>query len=441
MRNSPPPISTAAPSGATWATRRGRSRISTRRSSSIPTAGTISAIAASSRPRRATMRAPRRISTRRSGLIRRTRLPATTAVSRGSRSTAFRRRCRTAMRRCGSCPRGPTGARPAASPICGWAEPIRHSPISRPRSGPTLRTPGRSMGAASRSAGRAGRRTAPPRTISRLHLRSIRPLPEPSRVTASNDPPRRAAPVQTNVTCPLAAAAPHCHIEPKQVPIWAKNRHRRGRPLRSTCRQFLLAASFTGGGFEWLHEGAHAQSVAEAELMQPGPLGEQAMGADNAPVTIIEYASMTCPHCANFAINTFPQIKEKYIDTGKVRYILREFPFDPIAAGAFMLARCAGKDKYFAVVDLLFRTQRTWAVDHPLEPLLATVKQAGFTEESFKACLANQKVLDGIEWVRNRGAEKFKVDSTPTFFINGTIHKGAMSFEEMEKVIQPLLKA
>jgi len=218
--------------------------------------------------------------------------------------------------------------------------------------------------------------------------------------------------------------------------------------LRSTRRQFLLAAStlvlaatFTGGGLEWLHEGAHAQSVAEAELMQPGPLGEQAMGADNAPVTIIEYASMTCPHCANFAINTFPQIKEKYIDTGKVRYILREFPFDPIAAGAFMLARCAGKDKYFAVVDLLFRTQRTWAVDHPLEPLLATVKQAGFTEESFKACLANQKVLDGIEWVRNRGAEKFKVDSTPTFFINGTIHKGAMSFEEMEKVIQPLLKA
>jgi protein-disulfide isomerase len=115
-----------------------------------------------------------------------------------------------------------------------------------------------------------------------------------------------------------------------------------------------------------------------------------------------------------------------------------------VAAGAFMLARCAGqenKDKYFAVVDLLFRTQRTWAVDNPLAPLLATVKQVGFTDDSFKQCLSNQKVLDGIEWVRNRATEKFKVDSTPTFFINGQIQKGAASFEEMEKLIAPFLKA
>ena len=95
--------------------------------------------------------------------------------------------------------------------------------------------------------------------------------------------------------------------------------------------------------------------------MQPGPLGEQALGSDKAPVTIIEYASMTCPHCAHFAIETFPKIKEQYIDTGKVRWIFREFPFDPIAAGAFMLAAAPGKDKFFPVVDLLFRTQMTWA--------------------------------------------------------------------------------
>jgi protein-disulfide isomerase len=218
--------------------------------------------------------------------------------------------------------------------------------------------------------------------------------------------------------------------------------------LRSTRREFLLAAStlalvaaLSGGGLELLADGAFAQSTAEAELMQPGPLGDEVMGDDKAPVTIIEYASMTCPHCANFAINTFPQLKEKYIDTGKVRYILREFPFDPVAAGAFMLARCAGKDKYYPVVDLLFRTQRTWAVEKPLGPLLATVKQAGFTEDSFKQCLSNQKVLDGIEWVRNRATEKFKVDSTPTFFINGQIQKGAASFEEMEKLIAPFLKS
>ena len=219
--------------------------------------------------------------------------------------------------------------------------------------------------------------------------------------------------------------------------------------MRSTRRQFLLTASALvlvaaiGGAADLGWSGGHAsaQTVAEAELMQPGPLGEVSMGDDKAPVTIIEYASMTCPHCANFEINTFPSLKEKYIDTGKVRFIFREFPFDPIAAGAFMLARCAGNDKFFAVIDLLFHTQRTWAVEKPLQPLLATVKQAGFTEDSFKACLANQKILDGVTWVRDRGADKFKVDSTPTFFINGQVQKGAMSFEDMAKLIDPLLKS
>ncbi len=219
--------------------------------------------------------------------------------------------------------------------------------------------------------------------------------------------------------------------------------------MRTTRRKFLLAASslalaaaLSGGALELFSHGAHAQTVAEADLMQPGPLGDEVLGDAKAPVTIIEYASMTCPHCAHFALTTFPQLKEKYIDTGKVKYILREFPFDPIAAGAFMLARCAGgTDKYYAMVDLLFRTQATWAVDHPLQPMLNTVKQAGFTEDSFKACLANQKVLDGIEWVRNRAQEKFKVGSTPTFFINGQMTVGAISFEEMEKLIDPLLKS
>ena len=219
--------------------------------------------------------------------------------------------------------------------------------------------------------------------------------------------------------------------------------------MRTTRRQFLLAASslalaaaFAGGGLDLLSQGALAQTVAEAELMQPGPLGDQVLGDEKAPVTIIEYASMTCPHCAHFALTTFPQLKEKYIDTGKVKYILREFPFDPIAAGAFMLARCAGdKEKYYAMVDLLFRTQATWAVDKPLQPMLATVKQAGFTEDSFKKCLSDQKVLDGINWVRDRAQKQFKVSSTPTFFINGQMTVGAVSFEDMQKLIDPLLKS
>ena len=147
------------------------------------------------------------------------------------------------------------------------------------------------------------------------------------------------------------------------------------------------------------------------------------MGDDKAPVTVIEYASMTCPHCAHFQETTFPELKKRYIDTGKVRYIFREFPLDNLAAAAFMLARCAGKDdknKYFALIDTLFRQQRQWAVEKPIPPLLAIAKQAGFTEKTFNACLANQKVLDGIESVRMRAVDKFKVQSTPTFFINGT---------------------
>ena len=224
---------------------------------------------------------------------------------------------------------------------------------------------------------------------------------------------------------------------------------RRGSPL-TTRRQFLLATSSLAlaaaiagtGGLELFSHGALAQSVPEADLMQQGPLPDMVLGDDKATVTVIEYASMTCPHCAHFALTTFPQIKEKYIDTGKIKYILREFPFDPIAAGAFMLARCTGgKDKYYAMVDLLFRTQQTWAVDHPLGPMLNVVKQAGYTEDSFKACLSDQKVLDGITWVRDRAAKEFKVGSTPTFFINGQMTVGAISFEEMQKLIDPLLKS
>lgn len=199
-----------------------------------------------------------------------------------------------------------------------------------------------------------------------------------------------------------------------------------------------LAAAFVGlPPFEI----ALAQSFPMAELMKAGPLGDKTMGKDNAPVTMIEYASATCSHCADFTVKTFPKIKEKYVDTGKVKFIFREFPFDPVAAGAFMLARCAPEDKYFQVLDLLFHTQRQWAVEKPLGPLFNVVKQAGFTDESFKACLANQKVLDGIEWVRNRGAEAFKIDSTPTFFVNGQVYKGALSFEEFDKILSGYLKS
>ena len=188
---------------------------------------------------------------------------------------------------------------------------------------------------------------------------------------------------------------------------------------------------------------ALAQTISSADLMKPDALPEMSMGDDKAPVTVIEYASMTCPHCAHFQETTFPELKKRYIDTGKVRYIFREFPLDSLAAAAFMLARCASetdKSKYFAMIDTMFAQQRTWAVEKPIPPLLAIAKQAGFTEKSFDACLSNQKVLDGIESIRQRAVKEFKVESTPTFFINGTKLPGALSIEDMAKAIDPYLK-
>ena len=197
---------------------------------------------------------------------------------------------------------------------------------------------------------------------------------------------------------------------------------------------------------------AWAETVSMDELLKPEALPDLWLGSDKAPITMVEYASMTCPHCAHFADNTFPEMKKKYIDTGKMRYVLREFPLDSVAAAAFMLARCASdmsgngtgagpkdKTKYYALVETLFRKQREWAVEKPIPPLQTIAKQAGFTDASFNACLTNQKLLDDVEKVRQRALDKFKVHSTPTFFINGEVHEGAFEVEDFAKLIDPHL--
>ena len=177
------------------------------------------------------------------------------------------------------------------------------------------------------------------------------------------------------------------------------------------------------------------------DLAHAGPGGDIMIGSDKAPVTIIEYASMTCPHCAHFEETTLPELKKRYIDTGKVRYVMREFPLDALAAAGFMLARCAGPDKYETVVETLFAKQADWAmVQKPIPPLMAIAKQFGFTEESFNTCLANQKVLDDIQAVRDHAVNKLGVNSTPTFFINGKRFVGDLSIEVMAKEIDPYLK-
>jgi protein-disulfide isomerase len=180
-------------------------------------------------------------------------------------------------------------------------------------------------------------------------------------------------------------------------------------------------------------------SVDMAKLLEEGSLPDKSIGEADAPVTIVEYASMTCPHCSAFHAATLPTIKEKYIETGKARLIFREFPFDPRAEAAFMLARCSDKN-YFAMVDVLFKQQRDWAVvDDAKAALLQIAKLAGFSQESFEACLTDQKLLDDVRSVQKRGADEFKVDSTPTFFINGNTYKGALTIEEMSAIIDGML--
>jgi protein-disulfide isomerase len=175
--------------------------------------------------------------------------------------------------------------------------------------------------------------------------------------------------------------------------------------------------------------------------MKPNPMGEMSMGSENAPVTVVEYASMTCPHCAHFSATTFPELKKRYVDTGKVRFIFREFPLDQLAAAGFILARCAGPDKYFPLIETLFAQQRDWVVQRPLQPLVAIAKQAGLSQEAFEACLDNKDMLMKLEEVRNRAAEKFGVNSTPTFFVNGKRVSGDVGIEEMEKEFAPYLKS
>jgi protein-disulfide isomerase len=179
-------------------------------------------------------------------------------------------------------------------------------------------------------------------------------------------------------------------------------------------------------------------AAAQALLMQAGPLGDMAQGDEKAPVTIIEYASMTCPHCATFHATTYPELKKRYIDTGKVRFIFREFPLDQLALAGFLLARCAGPDKYFPMIDTLFQLQKEWVTQKPLAPLLAIAKQAGMSEPAFNECLQNQKLIDGLEDVRQR-AMKLKVESTPSFFINGKPAR-VFTIEEFEKAMAPYLK-
>ena len=187
---------------------------------------------------------------------------------------------------------------------------------------------------------------------------------------------------------------------------------------------------------------ALAQSAIAAAVAKPVSLPDMAIGSEKAPITITEYSSMSCPHCAAFGQNVFPMLRSKYIDTGKVRFVFREFPLDIKAAAASILARCIGKDdpeKYLSAVETIFKLQDR-LMAQTKDTLMYVGKQHGMSEQDVETCEKDQAQFDKLTADQQYAVRELKVTSTPTFFFNGVRFQGAMSFEELEERIRPLLR-
>jgi len=201
----------------------------------------------------------------------------------------------------------------------------------------------------------------------------------------------------------------------------------------------LLVVVVAGGGYFGYR---YYLDSRPGDVNTPSPIGDMALGPADAPVKIIEYASMTCPHCAAFTKDVFPKLKAAYVDTGKVRYIFREYPLDEVAFAGAVLARCIAKGdapKFFNVIDVLFAAQNQWASNAPIEPLKGIAKQFGMNEQEFNACLDDGKISQGIIDTRDYAFDRLHVNSTPTFYVNGQQVLGETPFEDFAKIIDPLL--
>ena len=181
---------------------------------------------------------------------------------------------------------------------------------------------------------------------------------------------------------------------------------------------------------------ADAQSLPPVEQMA----AERSLGDQNAKVTVIEYASLTCPHCAAFHTGTWPAIKKEYVDTGKIKFIFRDFPLDRVALAASMIARCAPKERYFGVIGLMFETQDTWrGAANPQAALESIGRLAGMTAETLQTCVQNRAVFDAVMKQRNEGDQKFKIASTPTILVNGQKIDGNVDIERFRELVDQAL--
>jgi len=182
------------------------------------------------------------------------------------------------------------------------------------------------------------------------------------------------------------------------------------------------------------------RSVDMAKVLEPGPLPELSVG-DAAGVPVIEYGSLTCPHCAHFSKDIWPAFKAAFVDTGKVRYIFREYSRNNLDVAAFMLARCVGEDKALATIELLFAQQDTWAfVEKPLDGLTSALRPTGMTREKIENCLKDQKMADAFAQIDKTAETTVKVSGTPTFVIDGKVYGGALSNDDLSAILKPLIK-
>jgi len=195
-------------------------------------------------------------------------------------------------------------------------------------------------------------------------------------------------------------------------------------------------ASLYGLGSAQAQEGTSHDLAKLAAVALP----DRVLGSADAKVTVIEYASPTCPHCAQFHNNVYPQFKTDYIDSGKVKFILRPFVRNVLDAVVFMLADAAGEAQYHTVIATYFKTQEQWGTaEKPRDALLAIAKQLGFTDQSFEAALTNQELFTAMETMREQALDEFKLEGTPTFYINGKQLTGDKTLEQLKEAIDPLL--
>ncbi|QKP78872.1 DsbA family protein [Methyloligella sp. GL2] len=213
--------------------------------------------------------------------------------------------------------------------------------------------------------------------------------------------------------------------------------YRRKAPLRRLIgAAALVAAALSLASCGTPGETGSAAVEETDDVVTPGPLGDRSLGSANAPVVVVEYASLTCPYCRNFHEKVFPRLKRTYIDTGKVRYVVREFPIGRSAGNAAIINRCAPASQYFQLYGLFLTHQREWVSQEVrLDAIYGVAKRIGMSRATFDKCLANQSMIDALDEVKQRG-RRLGVKGTPTFFVNGQKAQGAVSYDEIKAMIE-----